>query len=189
MGESTLSSIGIARRIRLPLLLPLLLLIGLVVFLGIGLSLDPRLVPSPLIGKPVPEFTLPALEGRPFGLSSESLRNEVSLVNVFASWCVACRSEHPLFLEIQDLGIVPVHGINYKDQAEDAKRWLTDLGDPYARIGADLDGRVSIDWGVYGVPETFLVDRAGVIRFKQIGPITVESWEETILPLIRELQQ
>ena len=163
---------------RLQLLLPAVLLAGLVVLLGVGLDRNPRLIPSPLIGKTVPEFELSALEGREPGLSSADLRGEVSLVNVFASWCVACRDEHPLFMELRRLGTVPVHGINYKDRPGDAKVWLAELGDPYQRIGADSDGRVSIDWGVYGVPETFLVDKEGVIRLKQVGPMTAAIWEK-----------
>ena len=170
MSESVVSSGRTLQKSHVLYLLPVLALIGLIVILAIGLTRDPTVVPSPLIGKSVPEFALPPLDGRAEGLSSDDLRNDVTLVNVFASWCVACRAEHPLFMELQRRGMVVVHGINYKDRPEDAKRWLADLGDPYTRIGADLDGQVSIDWGVYGVPETFLVDEDGVIRYKQIGP-------------------
>jgi cytochrome c biogenesis protein CcmG/thiol:disulfide interchange protein DsbE len=169
--------------------LPVLVFLVLILFLGIGLTLDPRHVPSPLIGKDIPEFDLPPLPGRDNGLSSDDLRGEVSLVNVFASWCTACRYEHPLFMELQQRGVVPVHGINYKDRPQDAEAWLAELGDPYTRIGADRDGRVSIDWGVYGVPETYLVDREGRIAFKQIGPVTAEVLEEEILPRVEKLRQ
>ncbi|TAK48813.1 MAG: DsbE family thiol:disulfide interchange protein [Betaproteobacteria bacterium] len=158
------------------------------VFLGIGLTLDPRLVPSPLIGKPVPQFKLPPVQGRTLGLAAEDLRGEVSVVNVFASWCVACRDEHPLWMELGRQRVLPIHGLNYKDRPEDAARWLAELGDPYTRTGADRDGRVGIDWGVYGVPETFVVDKQGVIRDKIIGAITRKSVDERLLPLVRKLQ-
>jgi cytochrome c biogenesis protein CcmG/thiol:disulfide interchange protein DsbE len=115
------------------------------------------------------------------------LIGEVSLVNVFASWCVACLQEHPLFIQLQ--GVVPIHGINYKDDQSDALAWLATHGDPYVRIGADRKGRVGIDWGVYGVPETYVIDRSGDIRFKQIGPITASAWRDTLWPLIQELQR
>lgn len=173
---------------RAALLVPLLLFAAVVVFLGVGLTLNPREVPSPLIGKPVPEFALPPVKGRTLGLSSTDLKGEVSLVNVFASWCVACREEHPIFLELQREGFVPVHGLNYKDRPEDAARWLDALGDPYTRTGADLDGRVAIDWGVYGVPETFVIDRNGRIAYKHIGPITPKLLEEKLRPLIAGLR-
>ncbi|HEV8553771.1 MAG TPA: DsbE family thiol:disulfide interchange protein [Casimicrobiaceae bacterium] len=173
---------------RTALLVPLLLFGGIVIFLAIGLRLDPREVPSPLIGKPVPEFSLPPVRGRLLGLASSDLKGEVSLVNVFASWCVACRAEHPLLMRIERERIVPVHGLNYKDQPDDAARWLDEMGDPYTRTGADLDGRVAIDWGVYGVPETFVIDRDGTIAYKHIGPISPSVWNQTLLPLIQRLQ-
>lgn len=169
-------------------LVPLLVFAGIAVFLAIGLRRDPREVPSPLIGKPVPDFSLPPVRGRSLGLATANLKGEVSLVNVFASWCVACREEHPLLMQISRDGVVPVHGLNYKDQPEDAARWLDERGDPYTRTGADVDGRVAIDWGVYGVPETFVIDRQGRIAYKRIGAITPEVWTQTLLPLIRRLQ-
>lgn len=169
-------------------LVPLLVFVGIAVFLAIGLRRDPREVPSPLIGKPVPDFSLPPVRGRSLGLATANLKGEVSLVNVFASWCVACREEHPLLMQISRDGVVPVHGLNYKDQPEDAARWLDERGDPYTRTGADVDGRVAIDWGVYGVPETFVIDRRGRIAYKRIGAITPEVWTQTLLPLIRRLQ-
>src|SRR5205823_8727113 len=135
------------------------------------------------------KFRLPPVEGRSLGLSSENLYGEVSLVNVFASWCTACRAEHPLFMDIRTKGTVPIHGINYKDEPENAARWLNTLGDPYTRTGADRDGRVSIDWGVYGVPETFVITKDGRIAHKHIGPLTPEALENTVLPLIRRLRQ
>ncbi|MGH8635040.1 MAG: DsbE family thiol:disulfide interchange protein [Burkholderiales bacterium] len=174
---------------RLGYAVPLLAFIALAVILGIGLTLDPRKVPSPLIGKPVPEFSLPPVKGRTLGLASGDLKGEVSIVNVFASWCVACKEEHPVFMQMKREGLVPIHGINYKDRPEDAQKWLDEMGDPYTRTGADINGRVSIDWGVYGVPETFLVDREGRIVFKQIGPVTPQLVKEKLLPLIEQLRR
>lgn len=167
--------------------IPLLVFVAIAVFLAIGLTRNPREVPSPLIGRAVPTFSLPPVLGRTMGLSDSDLRGKVSLVNVFASWCVPCRQEHPL---IQRLATeVPVHGLNHKDRPEDAARRLNELGDPYTRTGADLDGRVSIDWGVYGVPETFVIDHEGRIVYKQIGPISPRVLEGRILPLVRKLQK
>lgn len=177
-----------SRARRFALVVPLLVFIGIGLFLAIGLTLDPREIPSPLIGKPVPAFSLPPVRGRSLGLATADLQGEVSLVNVFASWCVACREEHPVLMQIKRDGIVPVHGLNYKDQPADAARWLDERGDPYTRMGADLDGRVAIDWGVYGVPETFVIDREGRIAYKHIGAVTPMVWQKTLLPLIRRLQ-
>ena len=186
-SDSTYSAAPLGR--RLPFLIPLVILAALVAVLAVGLTLNPREVPSPLIGKPVPEFTLQPVKGRSLGLASSDLRGEVSLVNVFASWCVACRDEHPLLMDLQQRNVVPIHGLNYKDRPDDAARWLNEMGDPYTRTGADLDGRVGIDWGVYGVPETFVIDRGGRIAYKHIGALTPEVMDEKILPLIRRLQQ
>lgn len=158
------------------------------IFLGVGLTLNPRSIPSPLVGKPVPQFRLAAVKGRTLGLASGDLRGEVSIVNVFASWCVACREEHPLWMALARQNIAPIHGLNYKDKPDDAARWLGELGDPYYRTGADLDGRVGIEWGVYGVPETYVVDKKGVIRDKVIGAITPRIVDERLLPLVRRLQ-
>ena len=174
---------------RLARFVPLVLFIAVAAFLAIGLAHDPRQVPSVLIGKPVPEFSLPPVRGRAVGLSSADLKGKVSLVNVFASWCVACRDEHPLLMQIKREGVLAVHGLDYKDPPADAQRWLDDMGDPYERTGADLDGRVAIDWGVYGVPETFVVDRDGRIAYKHIGAITPSVWRETLLPLVRSLER
>lgn len=167
---------------------PLVIFIALAVMLGIGLTLNPRELPSPLIDRPVPQFRLPAVQGRALGLASEDLRGEVSVVNVFASWCTACRDEHPLWMEVARNRTVPLHGLNYKDQPADAARWLDQLGDPYMRTGADIDGRVGIDWGVYGVPETFVIDKRGIIRHKIIGAVTREKLDRELLPLVRRLQ-
>ena len=168
--------------------LPLTVFVALAGVLGWGLTRNADDIPSVLIGKPVPEFSLPAVEGRTLGLSSADLRGEVSLVNVFASWCVACREEHPLFMRIAAEGTVPLHGLNYKDQPQDASKWLETLGDPYTRTGADLDGRVAIDWGVYGVPETFVVGADGRVAYKHIGAVTPKALNEIILPLVDRLR-
>lgn len=175
-----------ARR-RLLLYVPVLAFAAIAIFLGAGLTRDPREIPSPLVGKTVPRFALPPVQGRTLGLSSGDLTGSVSIVNVFASWCVPCRQEHPLFLQLQQERLVPIHGLNYKDRPEDAFRWLDALGDPYLRTGADIDGRVGIDWGVYGVPETFVIDRDGRIAFKHIGPITPRVLNEKLRPLILNL--
>ncbi len=173
---------------RLAGYIPLAVFAVMAVFLGIGLTMNPRDIPSPLIGKPVPNFSLPPVKGRNLGLATADLKGQVALVNVFASWCVACREEHPVLMQLGKTGVVPIHGLNYKDKPDDARAWLDELGDPYTRTGADISGRVAIDWGVYGVPETFVVDRNGIIAYKQIGPITPKALEDTILPLIRKLQ-
>jgi cytochrome c biogenesis protein CcmG/thiol:disulfide interchange protein DsbE len=148
---------------------------------------DDRL-PSTLIGKPIPEFALPPIEGRQDGLSSADLQRRVSLVNVWASWCVPCRTENPLLVELAEAGIVPIYGINYKDDPEEALAFLDELGDPFARIGTDRSGRAAIDWGVYGLPETFVIDADGRIAYKHVGPFDRRSLEGDILPVVRRLQ-
>lgn len=174
-------------RRRLLFGLPLIGLAGLGAVLARGLNLDPSLVPSPLIGKPVPTFDLPPVQGRLFGLSSRDLQGHVSLVNVFASWCVACREEHPFLMQLAQDHAIPVNGLNYKDAPADAAAWLDTNGDPYTRTGADRDGRVSIDWGVYGVPETYVIDRQGRIAYKAIGPLNAEIYGATIEPVLLRL--
>ncbi|MGQ0655249.1 MAG: DsbE family thiol:disulfide interchange protein [Betaproteobacteria bacterium] len=174
---------------RAAVMAPLALFAAIGVLLAAGLTLNPRGIPSPLIGKPVPQFALPPVLGRTLGLSSADLKGEVSIVNVFASWCVACKDEHPLFMQMKREGLVPIHGLNYKDRPEDAQKWLGKLGDPYTRTGADFDGRVAIDWGVYGVPETFVIDREGRIAYKHIGPVTPQVLEGTLRPLIAKLRR
>jgi cytochrome c biogenesis protein CcmG/thiol:disulfide interchange protein DsbE len=173
---------------RFPYLIPVLIFGVIAIAGGIGLNLDPSKVPSVLIGKPVPAFALAPVKGRTLGLASTDLVGEASLVNVFASWCTACRDEHPLLMRLKREGIVAVHGLNYKDEPDDAAEWLDELGDPYTRTGADRDGRVAIDWGVYGVPETFVVDREGRIIHKHIGAITPKALDQTIVPLIERLR-
>ncbi|MCX8018043.1 MAG: DsbE family thiol:disulfide interchange protein, partial [Rhodocyclaceae bacterium] len=144
----------------------------------------------PLIGKPAPAFTLPQLDDAGKRFSPAQMQGQVWLLNVWASWCVSCRDEHPVIVEYAKSGrLPPVVGLNYKDKREDGLRWLARFGDPYLLSAFDADGRVGIDYGVYGVPETYLIDKAGVIRFKQIGPITPEVLEKKILPLVKELER
>ena len=176
-------------RLRLRTLIPFLIFVLISIFLAIGLTMDPRLVPSPLVGKAVPDFNLPPVKGRVAGLAKEDLKGEMSFVNVFASWCTACRQEHPLLMALSRKGAVSIHGLNYKDKPEDAAAWLDELGDPYTRTGADIDGMVGLDWGVYGVPETFVVDSQGIIRYKHIGPITEEIYLETLQPIVANLRK
>lgn len=170
-------------------LVPLAVFAAIAVLLAVGLTLNPREIPSPLIGKAVPQFELPPVRGRTLGLATADLKGEVSIVNVFASWCVSCKEEHPVFMQMQRERLVPIHGLNYKDRPEDAEKWLDDMGDPYTRTGADIDGRVAIEWGVYGVPETFVIDRQGRIAYKHIGPVTPKLLDETLRPLIARLRR
>jgi cytochrome c biogenesis protein CcmG, thiol:disulfide interchange protein DsbE len=192
-AETTVSSQASApnqrRALRLRYGLPIVVFAALGLMLAWALNRDPHTIPSALIGQPVPQFTLPPVKGRTLGLSSADLKDEVSLVNVFASWCVECRAEHPLLLQLKADGLLPIHGLNYKDTPDDAAKWLDTFGDPYTRTGADLNGRVAIDWGVYGVPETFVITKDGHIAYKQIGALSPEALEDTILPLIRRLRQ
>ena len=170
-------------------LIPLFLFLVLVIFLAIGLNRDPREVPSPLINKAAPAFNLPQLKEPAKSFSAVDMRGKVWLLNVWASWCVTCRDEHPLLLEYVKQGVVPIYGLNYKDERADALAWLNELGDPYVLSAADVDGRVGIDYGVYGAPETYLIDQSGTIRFKQIGPVTPDVWTKTIVPLSQELNR
>jgi cytochrome c biogenesis protein CcmG/thiol:disulfide interchange protein DsbE len=172
---------------RLLYVLPVLVFVGVGIGLAVGLTRDPSTLPSALIDKPVPTFELPPIEGMPGdGLSSADLEGQVSLVNVFASWCVPCRAEHPLLMALAERSVV-INGIDYKDPAEQAAEWLHELGNPFARIGADRSGRVAIDFGVYGVPETFVVDRDGRIRHRHVGPLRARDVEETLLPMLEQL--
>lgn len=170
-------------------LIPLALFIVLVVFLAIGLTRDPREVPSPLIGKPAPVFVAPRLQPAGAQFSAKDMLGKVWLLNVWASWCVACRHEHPVWLEFAKTKSVPLIGLDYKDQDADGLKWLARFGDPYDFSITDKDARIGIDFGVYGVPETFLIDKAGVIRYKQVGPVSEDVLRDTILPLVRELQK
>lgn len=168
-------------------LLPLLVFVVMVGFLAVGLQLKPREVPSPLINKAAPAFQLPLLAAPDKTLSAQDLLGQVWILNVWASWCVACRVEHPLLVEFAKTTTVPIYGLNYKDKRGDAQRWLANFGDPYKHSLSDTEGLVGIDFGVYGVPETFVIDKAGVIRLKHIGPVTPEVLAGTILPLIKKL--
>ena len=169
-------------------LTPLVLFLALAALLYKGLALNPREVPSPLIGKPAPEFTLPELNDTSRQLSHTDFQGKVSLLNVWATWCVSCRAEHPLLMQLARQGVT-IYGLDYKDSREDAQRWLQRFGDPYVANAFDADGRVGIDWGVYGTPETFVIDQQGIIRHKHIGPLTEEAIQREILPLIQKLKE
>lgn len=169
-------------------LVPLALFLVIVAFLAIGLNLNPREVPSPLIDKPAPAFQLARLDRPHETIRTEDLRGKVWLLNVWASWCVACLQEHPLLVEFSKQGVVPIYGLNYKDKPDAAAAWLGEHGNPYTVSIVDADGHVGIDYGVYGVPETFLIDKQGVIRFKQIGPVTPQVIDRKLLPLIKQLR-
>jgi cytochrome c biogenesis protein CcmG, thiol:disulfide interchange protein DsbE len=167
---------------------PLLLFVALAALLGMGLQLKPREVPSPFVGKPAPAFTLPQLGDPALNVDPIQMRGQVWLLNVWASWCAPCREEHPLLVSMAREHDVAIVGLNYKDDPRNAQEWLRRLGDPYRLSGRDRDGRVSIDYGVYGVPETFVIDRDGVVRHKHIGPMTPQAWERDVLPLLRQLR-
>lgn len=173
---------------RLLYVLPLVLFGVVVAYFAIGLGLKPNEVPSALVGRPVPAFDLPALPGHARGLASADLRGEPALVNMFASWCIPCRAEHPVLMRLAEQEGITLYGINYKDKAEDALDWLRRYGNPYTAIGADTSGRAGIDWGISGVPETFVVDAEGVIRYQHIGPLTPRDVDTKILPLLKELR-
>ncbi|GMQ91780.1 MAG: DsbE family thiol:disulfide interchange protein [Gammaproteobacteria bacterium] len=168
--------------------IPLVITILILVLLGIGLTMDPKLIPSVLIGKPAPEFTLPTVRKPKITLSKSDLQGKVVLFNVWASWCTACKEEHPIFMELARRKAVPIYGLNYKDKRKDALLWLQRLGDPYVASAHDANGRVGIDWGVYGVPETFVVDRKGIIRYKHVGALNTKVVEQKIMPLVRRLR-
>jgi len=170
-------------------LIPMALFVVLVGFLAVGLRLDPREVPSPLVDKPAPPFELPQLANPDLKFSPLEMKGKVWLLNVWASWCVSCRQEHPLLVALSKSGAVPIYGLNYKDARADGLRWLDQFGDPYIMSLFDADGRVGIDYGVYGVPETYLIDKAGVIRYKHIGPVTRDALDQKILPLVKELER
>lgn len=170
-------------------LAPLIAFIVLALFLLVGLTLNPRQIPSPLIDKPAPIFQLNQLHDPDKVMTSQDNLGKVWLLNVWASWCVACRDEHPLLVQLAKTGIVPVYGLNYKDERTTAMQWLKQFGDPYTISVVDPEGRVGIDYGVYGVPETYVIDKKGIIRHKQIGPVTVDALQKKIIPLIVELQK
>ena len=167
---------------------PLVAFMVLVGFLYVGLGLNPHEVPSPLIGKPAPAFVLPQLRDPAKQFSAQDMKGKVWLLNVWSSWCVSCREEHPVLLDLASQNIVPVYGLDYKDKREDGLGWLERGGNPYVLSAMDLDGRVGIDYGVYGVPETYVIDKQGVIQYKEIGPVTPQNLKDKILPLVAQLQ-
>lgn len=169
-------------------LIPLGAFVALAGFLAVGLQLNPREVPSPLVGKPAPAFQAATLSRPEVQIKRDDLLGKVWMLNVWASWCAPCREEHPLVIDIARRKLVPVYGLNYKDQTQAARGWLANLGDPYTATLVDANGRVGIDYGVYGVPETFIIDRRGIIRYKHTGPLTPDVVRTRIEPLIKELQ-
>ena len=168
---------------------PLAIFLLLVGFLAAGLKLNPREVPSPLVGKPAPAFDLPVLQQPDKRFSPADMRGKVWLLNVWASWCESCRDEHPLLVALSKQAALPIVGLNYKDKGDEATAWLKQFGNPYDLSVVDADGRIGIDYGVYGVPETYLIDAGGVIRYKQIGPLTAAILEEKVLPLAKALRK
>jgi cytochrome c biogenesis protein CcmG/thiol:disulfide interchange protein DsbE len=169
-------------------LLPLGLFAVVVGFLAAGLTLNPREVPSPFIGRPAPDFSLPQLHDPQKVFSPKDLAGQVWLLNVWASWCSGCKDEHPVLMQLAQSGSVPIYGMDYKDRRMEALAWLKRQGNPYPLSAMDEAGRIGIDYGVYGVPETFVIDKKGVIRYKQIGPLDQEALDRKVLPLVRELQ-
>ena len=165
--------------------IPLVAVVGLVALLYVGLFRDPRLIASPLIGKAAPAFDLPTLDGQPPRMTTADLKGAPVLVNFFASWCAGCQEEHPYLMQLGKSGQVRLLGIDYKDAESDLRPWLDHKGNPYGLILTDLEGRAGIDWGVYGVPETFVVDSKGTILFKQVGPMTPDVWLHDIQPLLK----
>lgn len=165
---------------------PALIFGVLVVVFALGLGRDPTVVPSPLLGKPAPAFSLPLLEDPQATLSNAQLQGQVSLLNVWATWCAGCRQEHSTLLQIAAGGEVPIYGLNWKDDTEQAKLWLERLGNPYRATGVDADGRAAIDWGVYGAPETFLIGADGTVLYKHIAPLTMDIWRRDFVPRIAE---
>jgi cytochrome c biogenesis protein CcmG/thiol:disulfide interchange protein DsbE len=173
---------------RLVLFVPLLLFAVMAVYFGLGLREDPSEIPSQLIDRELPPFDLPPIEGFDAGLSSRDLRGQVSLLNVFGSWCPPCAVEHPMLMQIARSGAVPIYGIDWKDPPGAGAAWLERNGNPYVRVGDDSEGRVAIDLGLTGAPETFLIDRAGRVRYRHVGVITPEAWRDTLRPLVEHLQ-
>ncbi|MGE0409977.1 MAG: DsbE family thiol:disulfide interchange protein [Amphiplicatus sp.] len=173
---------------RLVLLAPLALFVAIGLAFAVGLTRDPSRIPSTLIDRPLPEFDLPPIQGFDKGLASADLKGEVALINVFGSWCVSCLLEHPVLLALSKENAVPIYGVNWKDEPGAGAAWLARHGNPYQRIGDDSAGRVVIDLGVTGAPETFVIDREGRVRYKQVGPITREVWEKKLRPMIEELR-
>ncbi len=169
-------------------LLPLTIFGIMVGFLAVGLTLNPREIPSPLVGKAAPVFSLPQLHEQDKVFSPDDMKGKVWLLNFWASWCSGCRTEHPVLMDLANSGLVPIYGVDYKDQRGEALAWLEEWGNPYPIVAVDTAGKVGIDYGVYGVPETYVIDKQGLIRYKQIGPLDDETVEKKILPLVKELQ-
>jgi cytochrome c biogenesis protein CcmG/thiol:disulfide interchange protein DsbE len=167
-------------------LMPLAAFLVLVAIFIVGLTMDPSRIPSPLLEKPAPEFSLPSLQDPSVEVGSASYTDQMALVNIWATWCPGCRQEHGFLVELANEGAIPIFGLNWRDNRPDALQWLQALGDPYIASGFDVDGRVGIDWGAYGAPETFLVDQDGIVIHKHIAPLNREIWERDFLPLIRE---
>lgn len=185
MAEQVVQEKGSALRFALPLGI----FVALVALLGVGLTLNPREVPSPLINKPAPAFELPQLHEPEKTFTPEQMRGKVWMFNVWASWCVSCREEHPVLMEIARQNLVPIYGLDYKDQRNEGIRWLNQFGNPYVLSAFDPKGRVGIDYGVYGVPETYVIDKRGVIRYKHIGVLTPKIVQDRIVPLVKELER
>lgn len=173
---------------QLRALLPLGLFVAMAVFLYLGLGFDPQAVDSPLVGKPAPRFSTPDLDDANQLVTENDLRGKVTIVNVWASWCAPCRIEHPIFVAAAQDSELQIVGLNYKDQREDAQRWLAELGNPYKKVGHDYEGRAAIEWGIIGVPETFVLDQQGVVHHKHTGPVDPKSWQEEIVPIIKHLK-
>ena len=170
-------------------LIPLVLFLVLVVFLAIGLTRNPDDLPSALLDKPAPTFRLPQLKDPAKTFSAEDMRGKVWVLNVWASWCIACRDEHQYLGGYAKSGAAPIYGLNYKDRSENALAWLGELGDPYVLSAVDFDGRVGMDYGVFGAPETYLIDKGGTIRLKHVGPVTPDVWNKEFLPLVQQLNR
>lgn len=167
-------------------LIPVTVLAVLAAFFARGLWLDPTYIPSPLVGKPAPEFDLPALADPEASVGTDDLEGKVALLNVWATWCVGCREEHEFLYELSQQGTVPIYGLNWRDEREAALEWLDRLGDPYVASAYDHNGQVAVDWGVYGAPETFLLDRDGTVLHKHVGPLTARLWRNDFLPIIEQ---
>ena len=169
-------------------LLPLAIFVVLMIFFFVGLGLNPRLVPSPLIDQPVPDFSLPKLKQPDVMFQQMDLQGEVSLLNIWATWCTSCRQEHKVLMKIAESKEVPIYGLFYKDDPTNGSIWLKNLGDPYRANAVDRDGRIGIEWGAYGTPETFIIDKQGIIRYKHVGPIRWQDWQTVLLPMIQKLR-
>ncbi|OHC75313.1 MAG: thiol:disulfide interchange protein [Rhodospirillales bacterium RIFCSPLOWO2_12_FULL_58_28] len=175
---------------RLMFMLPLLVFMVLSIYFAVGLTKDPSKLPSMLINQPIPEFALGPIKGRDKGLSDKDLKGEVTLVNFWGSWCVACKYEHPFLMKLKKEGLVPIHGVDWREvKPDDGPDWLKEHGDPYTLIGDDPKSKAAIAFGVYGAPETFVIDAAGAIRYKYVGPMSREVWDETIWPIIQKLKK